>query len=199
MQRTQQLLTLTSLVFLLSISIILHGCQQSEVPEETNEILVDIIKNTNEKILVNIEMASNLEEKFQVPLDLDKFMTPPFFSDYRNDINSIISESDITNWNNKIENYKSGRFEITKLANLPIYDPQTGTVLNSNDPISEFEKFATFSPPFLSTSNDKALIYVKFLNHPDFKSPENSFLLILRKQNGTWNEVYRKLMVVTTS
>lgn len=199
MQRIQQILTLANFVFLLSIPIILQGCQQSNAPKDTNEILVEIIKNTNEKIIINIEMVDILEEEFQIPLNIEQFMTSPFFSDYRNNISSIISESDINSWNNKIENYKSGRFEINKLANLPIYDPETGNVSNTDEALSDFERFATFSPPFLNSTNDKALIYVEYFNTPESNYSKNSFLLILRKQYGTWNEVYRKLLVITTS
>ncbi len=199
MQRTIQLLILANFVFLLLIPIILQGCQQNNAPKETNEILVEIIKNTNEKIIVNIEMADVLEEEFHIPLNIERFMTSPFFSDYRNNISSIISESDIKSWNNKIENYRSGRFEINKLENLPIYDPETGDVSNTDETLSNFDRFATFSPPFLNSTNDKALIYVEYFNTPNSNSSKNSFLLILRNQNGKWDEVYRKLLVVTTS
>ena len=199
MQRIQQLLILANLVFLLSIPIIMQGCQQSEAPEVTNEILLEVIKNADEKILVNIELADNLEEDFQIPLDMGHFMTPPFFSDYRNNLNSIISESDINSWNHKVENYKGGRFEIKKLSKLPVYDPKTETISNSDKELTAFEGFATFSLPFLNSTNDKALIYLEYLNTPESNSSKNSFLLILRNQNGKWDEVYRKLLVVTTS
>lgn len=143
-------------------------------------------------------MANNLKEEFQFPLDIEHFMTSPYFSEYRNNIKSIISESDIKSWNHKIEIYKNGRFEFKELDSLPIYDPNTRKVYNSVDPLSEFEKFVTFSSPFLNSTNDKALIYVEYLNNPESNSSKNSFLLILRKQNGTWDEVYRKLLVETT-
>lgn len=186
-------------LLIISIVFVFQGCQKTELPKDTNDILHSLANQDSHKTLLNLEMADSLNEEFKIPLAINDFKSPPYFSrNYRNNIDSLIADSDIYSWNKKIEKYKGGVFDLKQVEGLPIYNPKTKRIINSDVTLSEFDNFAAVSIPFMNAQNDKAIIYLEYYPEPGAKISKNSFLIIMEKQNKSWREVYRKLLVVTS-
>jgi len=186
------------LLFLFTVLLVFQACYNTEIPEETNDILRELIGTGNKKVLLNRTLADNLENEFRIPLTLEQLKEPPYFSDYRPNIESVITESDIHSWNKKIDQYRPGLFSMDHVESIPTYDHVSERIFNSDLDLSEFDSFATVSIPFLNSLQDKAVIYIEFFPDPEALYLKNSFLIIMKKQDGIWNEIYRKLLVIST-
>lgn len=185
---------------LLIISIVfVQACQKTTPPKDTSDIFHALISSSNNKVLFSIEMADSLNKEFEIPLVIDHFKNDPYFSsDYRYKLDSLITESDIYSWNTKIEEYKGRVFDLKHIEGLPIYVPESNKILNSDLILSEFDFFARASIPFMNDIDNKALIFIEYYPNPQANYGKNSFLIIMKKEDGYWREVYRKLLAVST-
>lgn len=208
-----------NITIIVIILVIFVGCAEQSKEVETNKILKTLVKQAKDSTAVYFQKVDSLGEKkiktvtkpkkpdsvaiYYKSVDSLQFKTPITRKDlHRYElktnpvIDSLITNSTITQWNQEISHYTSRKWTKKERNNLPILNIKPEYLNGYGDFKSRgpLQKMLYFSLPFFNEEKTKALIY-RYKFSYDGKSGQ---LYILTKNGNGWNVIYNGVTFVSS-